>query len=514
MKAFNRRFAQICYYSVLSLAIASCGTFGKKSKNKSTPPAPQVSPSPSPVVQPGPQQVIPTPLAAVLTEILGTEGIVNGEVTQPSIKFTFRTQSVGARFDCKHDTETSFSKCPGDNSYEFVGLKDGEQHSLTVHAVNDQARLVGKDETISFKVNLSKVTILNADGLEQTPATGGTRQLRFQYPGATSFMCTLNQQQPQDCANGLPLNISQLPTGSYHLQVEARNQGGQVIGTNVLNFCAQRCSDSATGGTNPIQPQNFLVGNFYSVQVPPQMHVTEYATNKNVNNQLTYYRISTSSDPFYTGNYTCNSMFDALRQLPGPNGSTMTYCVSTPPVLPNTRNPARDDMFKWMTSYRIAYNSIEMATNPEIVQQNPAAQQRISMNVFDRDFEFMAPRSRFDKLCANAYGGVRRSPPIAFAQGFWEQSLVVANFFSCTINLSGGFGGGQEVWQVVGIFSADRAVTPGMQDWGAFSRQDFRNQRMVEIVYMERANERNATPDLLIQSAQQTLLPLLKQAQR
>jgi hypothetical protein len=173
-------------------------------------------------------------------------------------------------------------------------------------------------------------------------------------------------------------------------------------------------------------PMQMQIGDFYAFTVPDGMHVTEYSTNKTYNTSLDFYRISTTSDPFYLGNYPCKGQFDQQVTFSGDSSGTMyNYCQSTPP----------EDVFKWLMSATIANNHLEVATNAPLVTEEQ--HEYIDINVFDANYEYMTGRSRFETLCLNQHGNITLSPPMAVInQEFWGTGPVLANFVMCTTDLT------------------------------------------------------------------------------
>src|SRR5690606_27714705 len=92
------------------------------------------------------------------------------------------------------------------------------------------------------------------------------------------------------------------------------------------------------------------------------------------------------------------------------------------------------DAYKWLTDFRLANNHIELATNQQYI--NGYQHDRIMINVFDDDYEFMHDRSRFEQLCMNKRGTITRTPAIRFIdRGYWGEK-VAAEFYMCVAELA------------------------------------------------------------------------------
>jgi hypothetical protein len=172
------------------------------------------------------------------------------------------------------------------------------------------------------------------------------------------------------------------------------------------------------------------------------------------------------------------------------------YCLTTPP---------NRDMYKWLTDYRLANNHLEIATDPQDVVHNPNLtpgmglpnHERITINVFDRDYEYMQDRSRFEQLCMNRRGTITKTPPIRFIdRGFWGEN-VKAEFYMCTEHLVGpGFGGlpnGGDKWWIGSFFiTSDGLNLPRYEcfthkyhgDYDANWCGKFKNPSLLEVTFM------------------------------
>ncbi len=226
---------------------------------------------------------------------------------------------------------------------------------------------------------------------------------------------------------------------SYTLEVRAvLTKTNQVLASDSLAFKVELESDKPEGGalidkskpqggTKPQVIQSMQIGSFYEFVVNEGQHVTEYATTKTFSDSLAFWRIDAASDPTYLGNYNCQGPNDRMVEGTSPGGDVYKYCMSTPPR----------DVYKWMTDLRIANNHLAVATDADLIDKENNV--NISINVFDRDYEFMFGRSRFEQLCLNQRGAIQRIPGIAMTTGFWGMP-VLADFYMCTTDLVMGSG--------------------------------------------------------------------------
>jgi hypothetical protein len=186
-----------------------------------------------------------------------------------------------------------------------------------------------------------------------------------------------------------------------------------------------------------------------------------------------------------------------------PSGLPYEYCNST---------PRRDD-FKFLTEGRLAYNHIEVATDHTIVQKNPDANERIFINVFDQEYEYMFERSRFSSLCAenvNARGRVTKSPMVPVIDFNYWGNFTKASIFACwgqfasdgpgipTLSNGGWWIGAfyitsnddlpaYECFKNDWAYDRDRPYTGN--NYGLVSPQwcgSYKNKSLIEVVYMTR----------------------------
>ena len=442
----------------------------------------------------------------LITEILGKEAIVGSVYNQATLSVQFATKGANVnpaelRYECRRENETEFRRCPTGEVYDFGQLIEDKPYGLAVRSVHDLSKSVSAEDSITFTVQLPKLEINGLEILEKQKT--GKVDLSFNrlMPG-TKVNCRVNGTDV-DCTSGFPLDLSQFPAGSHKIDVEAKNASGAVIATTVINFCAQRC-DSGTGGAAPMT-QVFQIGSFYNFLVPDDMHVTQYATTKTFNNQLSFYRVTAESDPYYLGNYGCYRDFDRKISASAPDGTMYDYCHTTP----------QRDAYKWLTDFRLANNHIELATNEKYI--SGYEHDRIMINVFDTDYEFMHDRSRFEQLCMNKRGTIQKSPAIRFIdRNFWGEN-VKAEFYMCVAELASSGPGlpqaGDEWWIGAFFITNEGLNMPKYEcfrnDWkkivhscdGSCQVQqgydpqwcgNFKNPGLLEVVYMTKTPYREA----------------------
>jgi hypothetical protein len=373
-------------------------------------------------------------------------------------------------FECKESPSTTYTACSGKDYHVVQNLTDNMNYSLSVRAVHRPTKSISKAAKVSFSVKLNTLMIEGADRME-TQKTGRVN-LRIGQ-GNERLTCTLNGKPVQQCTSNMVVDLDRMPAGS-HQYVFTTDSGL----SSTINFCAQTCSGGGnsfgqTGSYNSGQPVTHQIGSFYAFTVDPGLHVTQYATSKTYNNSLSFYRIT--NDPFYVGVDNCNlqdpfgSSVGRLIKQASPAGVDYDYCA---------RTPSRE-YYKIMTEGRSANNHIEVATDANIVEQNPWDQERILINVFDSDYEFMIERSRFEALCAinmNMRGRISKSPFVpVMGQGFWGNG-VFSEIFACNGKLPTTGGGlptmDQGGWWVGAFYISTNDALPSIECF----RNDYRAQ--------------------------------------
>lgn len=434
-------------------------------------------------------------------EILGKEQISGSVYNQPTLKVQFATKGAEInpaelRYECRRENETDFRRCPSGAEYDFGQLIDGSQYGLSVRAVHDASKTVSVEDSIQFTVKIASL-IASGEDLLRTQKTGSVNLGFGSLGGDVTLTCKLNGTQEIACT---PINLDAMQAGSHRLDVAAVDASGVQIATSSVNFCAKACQ------VEPM-PQFLPVGSFYYFEVPEDMHVTQYSTNKTAGTNLLFYRVTADSDPTYIGNDSCLGPVQRIISAAAPDGSVYDYCQSTP----NT------DIHKWLNEYRMANNHIEVATNVE--QVNPANQERIMINVFDRNYEYMRGRSRFEELCLNRRGTIQKTPfAIPFVQDFWNDPVRAnrAEFWMCDIQIAGVNGQGLpqiEQWRVGAFFisqDGDDLPLPNLSCFD-FAACPCNNPNLLEVVYMVRPNGSNWTPEFFARSAQQKFLRHLQE---
>jgi hypothetical protein len=311
-----------------------------------------------------------------------------------------------------------------------------------------------------------------------------------------------SQQITRQCNNGvLSLDLNSLPAGSYQLIVTAHSAAGDIIAQTPTNFCARQCGGGMGGGSASLYFGNpIALGYGFKMRVPAGMHITEYSSSKTTGIMSTF-RISPESDPFYLGNYACRFDFDRLTRRLSPAGAEFDYCHSTP-----TR-----EIYKQMNEFRLANNHVEIASDADVMSQDgatPQGYQRLTVSVFDTDYEFMNSRSRFHNLCGNApVRHVFQQLPM-LNRFFLGQVPDRADFWSCNVKMSNALGGPVETWRVGAFFSIrGGSYVPTCSGPALCSYPE-----AVEMVFMALASPENATPEDFAQQAQGAILSTLERS--
>jgi len=229
------------------------------------------------------------------------------------------------------------------------------------------------------------------------------------------------------------------------------------------------------------------------------MHVVQYATTKNHADALNYF--SVTNDPYAIGNYNCTGVVDRMIDFLSPGKVKYSYCNSTP----------SREAFKIMTEGRLALNHLEVATDVTILEKEPLAHERIMINVFDSDYEFMVGRGKFSSLCAenvNARGRVTQSPMVpVIDRNFWG-AWTHAQILACWGQFAEGPGiptlEQHSGWWIGAFYISSTDNLPAYEcyknnwsydinqpdhgaNYGAVSPQwcqEYRNPSLIEVVYM------------------------------
>lgn len=480
----------------------------------------------------------PKPKVTIKTKILDKDNIP-AEVKDENIEINFGFEAEGVDpsqviYECKTQQHNNYQNCPDKTQYKFANLKHGGEYRLKVRAViaGDKVQSDTIEDEVSFKVNLSGGFVL----ANENDIAGKTLTNDFDVmlPRANrNLRCILSKDnqtngREEQCAEKYKIKVRDLGPGSYRLVVK-----GQQNDEVAVAFCIEQCSqgdvsqpDQGGGGQGPDGPngpegpsgpapghvgggqpggypqggaQTYQIGSFYGFTVTPGMHVVQYATTKNHAEMLNYF--SVTNDPYAIGNYNCTGVVDRILTFLSPSKVPYTYCNST---------PSREG-FKIMTEGRLALNHLEVATDSNIVEKNPYAHERIMINVFDSDYEFMVNRGKFSSLCAenvNARGRVTKSPLVPVIDrnfwGTWTNGQILA----CWGQFAEGPGipmlDQQSGWWIGAFYISSNDNLPafecyknnwsydvGHPDHGAHYGpvspqwcQEYRNPSLIEVVYM------------------------------
>lgn len=447
---------------------------------------------------------------AQTSAVIANKAEVGAIYTKRSLKLKLSVEGAAldaVRLECKRENESTFSLCGSGGTYDGFGeLIDGAEYELAVRPVDRASGAVGNEDRIAFKVELRDIEIDNVTKLEA--AKTGTHKLTFEQArrAGLRLSCSIDGSQPSDCTQGISVELDRLQPGSHALVVTAQTAQGAAAGETTVNFCAKECSAQGGNASAPLI-KSMQIGSFYEYLIPEDMHVTEYATTKTYNDQLSFFRVM--NDPFYLGNYACAREFDRKVSASSGRGKTWDYCHSTP----------RQDFYKWLTDFRLANNHLETATDFDLV--NEFNHQRTMINVFDADYEYMKDRSRFEQLCLNKRGAIYRTRPIRFMdRGFWGEN-VKAEFYMCVAELVGpgpGLPSAVDEWWIGAFFiTSDGLDLPKYEcyakDWAPHASNGygttekgyydyeyaqpefcgtFKNPNLLEVLYMTKKPWREA----------------------
>lgn len=337
-----------------------------------------------------------------------------------------------------------------------------------------------------------------ATKIDGAPATGqavqdSEVQLHFSLDGMQlptgitlkGYECRFGQETPFPCS-GDPFVLSGLKDGEdYQLTVRAvlTDEKGQIFyGQDVsVGFTVKLEQEPLVG---PGLSDHLQVGSSYQMKVPVGMHVTEFSTSKTTG-VLSVFRVLPESDPYYLGNFTCDHDWDRIVASLSPAGEALSYCHSTPPR----------KIYDQDHEHRLANNHIEVATDTALVTSE--SHERLAISVFDRDWEFKASRSRFQRICLNSEKHHKRVPMLN--DFFLGHNPEEVDFWYCDAFVAG-MDGSPELWRVGAFYEADEI------DWGC---ADCAYPRAVEAVYMVRANASVFTPAAFASVTQRRILDLL-----
>lgn len=327
--------------------------------------------------------------------------------------------------------------------------------------------------------------VLKVEGADAlTGQRTGKAALSFADVRFVAYTCAIDAT-PMLCKDGkVELDLDILAQGSHKLDVSGIDAHGMVTSA-VVNFCAQSCDATAQADALATTLQ---IGDFYNFGVESGFHVTEYSTTKTVG-VLSFFRVMPKADPYYLGNYKCDAGWDSMVASHAPAGKSLDYCHSTP-----TR-----DAYKDTHEYRLANNHIEIAT--DAAQVSATNHERISVSIYDNDWEFMTTRSRFKNLCGNAPVQHRSIPMVN--DFFYGRLPEEVTFWFCDAIIPAR-NGAAEQWKIGAFIDIDEL------DWDC---KDCMFDRAVEVVYMARPGQDTWRDDYFARSAQERILKYLSKLQ-
>jgi hypothetical protein len=342
------------------------------------------------------------------------------------------------------------------------------------------------NEESSETKDMNLLTKVEANGVEDGVLKSTDAQILFSVGGKDSipeylklerYECKFGEQVEWKACSVDAFNISNLRHGDV-VDFFARAVF-QDTRTSVLifakqarvNFRVQLTDSPIVGPTTLPADVNAIralsdkvqIGSAYEMTVPTGMHVTEYSTSKTTG-VLSFFRILPESDPYYLGNHSCARDWDRVVAGMSPAAETLLYCHSTP-----TRAA-----YKIHNEYRLAYNHVEVATDTKLVV--PENQERLSVSIFDADYDLMTATSRFNDLCQNA---VKRKIDLPMIPDFFlGKNPEKVDFHICDVYLPD-MNGRAVQWRVGAFYDVDH------MDWNC---NDCRYSRAMETVYLARIN--------------------------
>ncbi len=178
--------------------------------------------------------------------------------------------------------------------------------------------------------------------------------------------------------------------------------------------------------------------------------------------------------------------------------------VSSVPTLYCKTSAWTDAFSSMLRGQRLAANSIQLKTKPELAAGNPNNQKSIIINGFDSSIRFGSLASKFSEACNKNPDGmgiqILRSTPI-LATGITISDVKKARLSTCTTQ------DGTESWRVAGALIVDNEffATTDLRTWDQKISQ---NRKVLEIVYMERTNGVNGGENLAT-AMEQTMIRIL-----
>lgn len=399
---------------------------------------------------------------------LGQYDSLSGEVRVAATKVVFQFGIEGnaiapaeLRYECRVGKEPKFQDCNG-SSYTLDGLEDGGSYSIAVRAVSRTSGRMAQEDALAIRVAMPGISITNQSQLENSM----TGQVRLSLQGSCqSYRYTIDGgvgAQPT-CQSGIitvDLDSQYLKPGSHKLVIEAASSqsGSQTSVSTSISFCARTCSGStdAADQTAPapgrMWPYQMALGSGFAWNLDQETHVTEYSTTKTTG-VLNFFRIAQGDgpqmDPYYLGIEHCGGPWDlpVSRSNRFTNSPTYRYCQSTMPR----------EVYKAENEFRLALNHIEVASNPHPnagwnTDSTPPGYERISISVFDADYEYMNSRSRFWNLCQNSWQKNVYNIPMLNNFFRWDIPADV-DFFTCEAILPNPISGEPEEWRVGAFFA-------------------------------------------------------------
>lgn len=323
-------------------------------------------------------------------------------------------------------------------------------------------------------------------------------ELRFALDGVElpaglelqGFECRFEEAGPFAPCDGDPFILSGLKDGAVYTVTVRAVLVSTETGERVYAAEATVKLDVKLDGAVKDGPQghgiadNLQLGSAYQMKVPEGMHVTEFSSSKTTG-VLSVFRILPESDPYYLGNFKCGADWDRVVASVAPSGDPLTYCHSTP----------RLAQYNHDHEHRLANNHVEIATDTALVADGN--HERLTVSVFDADWEFKKSRSRFQRACLNSS---KNSMTVPMINDFFLGRLPEeAEFWYCDAYVAG-MDGRPELWRIGAFFEGDNLDV---------QCDDCSSARAVEAVYMVRANAAVFTPAQFAKTAQIRILDVL-----
>jgi hypothetical protein len=185
------------------------------------------------------------------------------------ISFTFTaTPSAGATFECKLDSEPSFTSCSSPASYSGLSGGAGTSHTFQVRAVNATTGTDSTPATHTWTIDTVAPTA-TIDTKPSDPSAGTSASFSFHSSEVGStFQCSLTSGAPDSfsaCSSGK--TYTNLANGAYTFKVRATDSAGNqgtaaIYDWTVDNSLADTTPPVTTIDTKPPDPSDSSTASF------------------------------------------------------------------------------------------------------------------------------------------------------------------------------------------------------------------------------------------------------------